>query len=530
VRAPGALASFRYPIFAAIWTATLISNFGTIVQQMAAAWLMISLSSSPTMVALVQTAASLPVLFLALVAGTMADRFGRRPQMLAAQILSLVAGGLLTWCAFSGWVTPWLLLFFTLVLGIAQAMYLPAWQSSIGELVSRPLVPAAMGINAVGFNVARSTAPALGGFILASYGPPTAFLLNAITFIGTTIVLLFWRPKRVRRDTPAEPMVAAIRAAMLYAYFHPPLRAAMQRCVLFSFFASSIFAFLPLIARDMGGGGIDAYSMAVTSFGVGAVIAGVLTTAMRRRFPIHVLSVGASAASGLVCVLIAFHPPPFLTLLALLVAGWAWVTSFNLYSTSAQLLSPEWMVGRAAAIYQTSVFFGMAAGSAFWGLISQQIGLAPTLFVAGVTLLVLMFLLRNRLALAGADARASRASAYQLRPPVLDLKPEEGPIYTEVTYHVARERTADFIEVIRYLGAIRRRDGVRRWTLRRDIDAPERWIESFWVSNWREQELRAHRQSEESELARARAAEFSPSDGRHVRRYLVARDGDLPRD
>jgi hypothetical protein len=98
-----------------------------------------------------------------------------------------------------------------------------------------------------------------------------------------------------------------------------------------------------------------------------------------------------------------------------------------------------------------------------------------------------------------------------------------------VTYHVARDDTGDFMEVIRELGLIRRRDGVRRWTLRRDLDVPELWIESFWVSSWSEQERRAHRQTEESDRARARAAQFSASDGRRIRRYLVLRDSEQPR-
>jgi predicted MFS family arabinose efflux permease len=517
-------------MFAAIWTATLASSFGTVVQQMAAAWLMMSLSSSTTMVALVQTAASLPVLFLALISGTMADRFGRRPQMLAAQLFSCVTGILLTWCAFAGIVTPWLLLLFTLLLGIAQAMYLPAWQSSIGELVSRELVPAAMGVNAIGFNVARCTAPALGGIILAAYGPPTSFLFNAITFIGTSAVLLLWRPPPVQREARGEPMFAAIRAGMLYAYHHPPLRASLQRCLLFSFFASAVYAFLPVIARDMAGGGINAYAMSLTCFGLGAITAGMLTTAMRRRFSIHLLSVCGSAASGLVAVVISLHPPPILVLAALMVGGWGWVTSFTVYSTSAQLLSPEWMVGRAAALYQTAVYLGLAGGSAFWGVVSRHLGVASTLLMAGGILLALLFLLRNRVAMADSSVRASSARAYPLRPPVLDVRSSDGPIYTEVTYHVASEHTAEFLDAVRNLGVIRRRDGVRRWTLRRDLDAPERWIESFWVSSWGEQLVRAHRQTEESERARARAAEFAASDGRRIRRYLVLRDSDLPRN
>jgi predicted MFS family arabinose efflux permease len=423
----GALAPLRVPMFAAIWTATLVSSFGTIVQQMAAAWLMMSLSSSTTMVALVQTAASLPVLFLSLVSGAMADRFGRRPQMLAAQLFSVGVGALLTWCAFAGMMTPWLLLLFTLLLGIAQALYLPAWQSSIGELVSRELVPAAIGVNAVGYNVARCAAPALGGVILAAYGAPSSFLFNAVTFLGITVVLIFWRSSPVREEAGREPMLAAIRSGMLYAYHHPPLRAALQRCILFSFFASSVFAFLPVIARDTAGGGIDAYSTSLTSFGLGAIAAGVLTTRMRRHFSSHVLSVTASAASGLVAVVIAFHPPPLLTLAALMVGGWAWVSSFTVYGTAAQLLSPEWMVGRAAALYQTAVFAGIAAGSAFWGVISRSFGVAPTLFVAGTILLALLFLLRNRIAMADSSMRASGTRAYPLRPALLEVQPSDGP-------------------------------------------------------------------------------------------------------
>ncbi len=161
------LAPFRHSTFRAVWTASLFSNFGGLIQSVGAAWLMTSISSSSDMVALVQASTALPVMLFSLTAGAIADSFGRRQVMLVAQTFMLVVSALLTVFAYLGLITPWLLLAFTFLIGCGTALNNPSWQASVGDIVPRAKVPAAVALNSMGFNLTRSVGPAIGGVIVA---------------------------------------------------------------------------------------------------------------------------------------------------------------------------------------------------------------------------------------------------------------------------------------------------------------------------------------------------------------------------
>ena len=184
------LAPFRHRIFLAIWTASLISNFGSLIQGVGASWLMTSIAPSADMVALVQAASSLPIMLFSLLAGAAADVWDRRSVMLVAQVAMLLTSAALSLLAYLGFLTPWLLLGLTFLLGCGAALYGPAWQSSVGEQVPRHVLPAAVALNSLGFNIARTVGPAIGGIVVAATGAQAAFLLNALSYIGLIIVLL----------------------------------------------------------------------------------------------------------------------------------------------------------------------------------------------------------------------------------------------------------------------------------------------------------------------------------------------------
>src|SRR5215203_6045276 len=183
------LSPFRHPIFLAVWVASLASNFGGLIQSVGAAWLMTSIGASADLVALVQASITLPIMLFSLAAGAIADNFDRRNLMLASQIFLLVVSIALTLCAYFGLVTPWLLLAFTFLIGCGTAFNGPAWQSLVGEMVPRSELPAAIALNSMGFNIARSVGPAIGGFVVAAAGAFGAFAINAVSYLGLIVVL-----------------------------------------------------------------------------------------------------------------------------------------------------------------------------------------------------------------------------------------------------------------------------------------------------------------------------------------------------
>ena len=201
-----ALSPFRFPVFRAVWAASTVSNLGGMIQSVGASWMMISIAQSADMVALVQASVTLPTMLLSLIAGAMADNLDRRKVMLSAQVFMLVVSVVLAICAFTGSITPWLLLSLTFLIGCGAAFNAPAWQASVGDMVSRAELPGAVALNSMGFNIARSVGPAIGGGIVAAAGAATAFAVNSVSYIALIVVLKRWRPQ-------AQPAGVAARNA-----------------------------------------------------------------------------------------------------------------------------------------------------------------------------------------------------------------------------------------------------------------------------------------------------------------------------
>src|SRR5437763_2020334 len=206
----------RQSVFRALWIASVVSNIGTWMQDVGESWLMTSLTPSPVLVALVETAGSLPVVLVALPAGALADIVDRRRLLLVMQVWMFVAAGAMGILALMGQMTPARLLWLTFLLGIGSAISNPVWQATTPELVSQSDLPAAITLNAVGINIARAIGPALGGLIVAASGPWAVFFLNAASFIGIMAVVYRWQPAHRKSKLPPEEIVGAMRAGPRY--------------------------------------------------------------------------------------------------------------------------------------------------------------------------------------------------------------------------------------------------------------------------------------------------------------------------
>ena len=182
-------APLRVPIFRAVWLASIASNFGGLVQAVGAAWLMTLIAGSDTQVALVQASTTLPIVVFSLISGAVADSYNRRRVMLASQLFMLAVSVALTVVTYLDLINAWTLLAFTFLLGCGAAFNNPAWQASVRDFVGMDLMPSAVLLNGVGFNVTRSVAPAVGGLIVAAFGAVAAFVVNTLSYLGLLAAL-----------------------------------------------------------------------------------------------------------------------------------------------------------------------------------------------------------------------------------------------------------------------------------------------------------------------------------------------------
>ena len=524
----GTLAPFRHRVFALFWWAALVSSFGSLIQTVGASWLMATIAPSPDMVALVQTAGTLPFFFLSLVAGAFADTHDRRIVMLASQGLMLVASAVLVGIAFAGRVTPELLLLLTFLIGCGAAAFAPAWQASIGEMVPREQVPAAIMANAFGFNLARSVGPAIGGVVVAVLGAAAAFLVNALSYLGMLAVMLWWRPQRAVSTLPREPLGSAIAAGVRYAWLSPHLLAILFRCLLFTVPLAAVPALMPVVARDLLGGGAQTYGLLLGGFGFGAMMGALSSAALRARFTSDALLRGLCVVAGLAMTGIAFAPWAPLNLLAHLVAGFVWTLGLATFNIAVQMSSPRWVMARMLALYQTFAVAGMALGAWGSGLLAGDLGLRSTLGLAGALALATVPFARW---LPVSVARLGSLDPYdapEVQPPKAELDESSGPIVVTIEYRVPAHHAEQFAEVINELGRIRRRDGARAWSASQDIDDPVLWVERFESPTWADHLRRYSRPTLADQAIRERLRQLIEGERGTVRRYVVRPAGAEP--
>ena len=522
------LAPFEHRAFALFWWASLASSFGGMIQMVGASWLMATIAPSANQVALVQTAASLPFFFLSLLAGALADTRDRRRLMLASQWLTLAASAALAVVALTGNVTPSLLLLLTFLVGCGAALFAPAWQASIGDMVPREQIAPAVMANAIGFNMARSAGPALGGVIVAALGAAAAFIINTVSYLGTIAVLLWWRPARTPSELPPEPLGSAIAAGVRYVMLSPHLLSILLRCVLYTIPIAAVPALMPIVARDLLGGGAPTFGILLGAFGIGAMLGALVSATLRSRFSSDAQLRVLAALACVAIVAIGQGRWPVFTLLAHVLAGSVWTLGFANFNIAVQLSSPRWVTGRMLATYQTFSFGGIALGSWWWGEVAHALGLRESLTIAGLAALVSLAVARwLPVSVARFGSLDPRAGA-EFHPPSVAIHSASGPIVVTIEYRVPVGNAAEFVGAINELGRRRRRDGARAWSVCQDIDATELWVERFETPTWMDYLRLRTRPTLSDQAVRARLARLIVGEHGSVRRLVARPAGAQP--
>jgi MFS family permease len=486
-----AWAPLRHPIYRALWTAQMVSNIGTWMQNVGAVWLMGSLGGSPAQVALVQSAVTLPVFLTALPAGALADILDRRRLLLATQSWMALTAITLAVLTRSDAVTPGLLLALTFALGLGVAINMPAWQAIQPELVPRREFPQAVALGSASMNVGRAVGPAVGGVLVAAAGSEAVFALNAVSFLGILVVLATWRRERSGSDVPAERLASAMRAGLRYAANSPALRAVLIRSATFMVAGSAFMALLPVVARDDLGLSAAGFGLLLTCFGAGAVLATALLPRLRESVGVDRLVVVATLIVASALVALGVLESVAMAVISSLVGGMAWVTCLSSLNVSAQRALPGWVRARGMGFYLLTVQGGTALGAAVWGVLATATDVRVALAAAGAAL-ALGTLMALRFRLAWGERLDLRSAPYSSEAAlVLEPHPEHGPVLVTVEYRVPPANADEFAERMRKVGRVRRRTGARRWGLWRDPADPWRFLETFLVESW-EEHLRQH--------------------------------------
>lgn len=480
-----------YPAFRSLWIATLVSTVGTWIQSVSAAWVMTGLTTSTLMVALLQSASSLPTVFFSIPGGAIADIVDRRKLMIGIQLAMALIGVAMTGCYFFGLLTPWLLLFFTFAIGIGTALNSPAWFATTPALVPPEDLSEAITLNGIAVNASRAIGPAIAGIIISLYSPGLAFAVNTISFLVLAIALLRWQYVQPKSSLPGEGFLGGMKAGLRYVRQSPHMHKIFLHAAGFFISASSLWALMPLIARNELHLDATGYGILLTSMGLGAVLAAFFLPMVRNNVSRNSMVLIASLAYGVSLLILGNVPSVPVANLAMLIAGVAWISAVSSLHVSAQTSTASWVRARALSVYLTILFGGMGFGSMIWGHVADISSVEDALLIAGMTLVVTALLL-SRVALPKIDNADFEPSLHWDELTLgFGTEYDDTPVMVHVEYIIAEEDEQAFLAAISEVEKLRRRDGAVFWGVYQGLEDRRKFTEYFLVESWLEH-LRQH--------------------------------------
>jgi MFS family permease len=481
---PSAWAPLRIPTFRMLWIVWLTANICMWMNDTTAAWVMTTLTPSPVLVALVQTASSLPVFLLGLPSGAFADILDRRKYFIATQFWVAGNAALLFTAAALDALTPAVLLALVFSNGIGLAMRWPVFAAIVPEISPRMLLPAALALNGVATNLSRVVGPLVAGAIIASVGSRYVFALNMALSIAAAIALFRWRRESTPSVLPGERFLGAMRLGWQYVRESKRMKDAVVRTTAFFLNSTAILALLPLVAKTLHGGDARTYTLLLGSMGFGAVLAATQLPRLRARWTSDQLIVGGSVIHGLSTLAVALSSSPWLASPAMLVGGMVWITVANSVTIAAQHALPDWVRARGMSIYQMAIMGSSAFGALLWGRIAEWTTISTSLECAAGSMLACLVLTRGRPLHGVEEADHTPIHPWDEPVPAHEMDPLEGPVMVTLEYLIEPTRAREFEAVMTQSRSARLRGGAVSWGLFEDVQVPGRYVEYFACETW----------------------------------------------
>jgi len=488
--AGGTFAPLAQSTFAVLWAATILGNIGSFMRDVASAWLATDLSSSPAAVATIQAAATLPVFLLAIPAGVLSDILDRRRFLIVIQFGMAAVSGTLMLLALKQALTIEILIAMAFAGGIGAAMMGPTWQSIVPELVPMQELKRAVALNALGVNIARAIGPAAGGLLLAAFGAATTYGLDLLSYIFVIAALLWWKRPERATDPLREHFFGAFRAGLRFTRAHSQLHVVLARAAVHFAFGSSIWALLPLVAKQLLHGGASLYGVLLGGVGAGAILGALIMPKLQRRLDADGMVLLSALVTAGVMAVLSVAPPVWIALPLLLLLGAAWISALTTLGGVAQAILPNWVRGRALAVYQMVFNGAMAGGSLLWGFVAQETGTPNALLIAAAGLVVAALLL-HRLRLPQGEEDLVPARHWPQPEMVGEIAQDRGPVMILIEYCVTAADRDAFLRAVHKLSDERLRDGAFNWGVMEDPADPELLTEWFLVESWAEH-MRQH--------------------------------------
>ena len=500
----------KIPVFRLLWGTWATANICMWMSDVAAAWMMSALTTTPIWVALVQTASTLPVFLLGLPSGALADILDRRRYFIVTQFWLAGTAAALCLAVLFDLLTPPLLLALTFANGIGLAMRWPIFAALIPEIVPRQQLPAALALNAIGMNASRIIGPLVAGALIASAGTAYVFVLNATLSLIAGFVIMRWRRDFVPSPLGRERLLSAMRVGLQFVRESAPLRGVFLRVSLFFFHSTALLALLPLLARRLAGGGAATYTLLLASMGVGAIMLVLVLPRLRQRLTGRQMVLAGTVLQSLSAMVMAFAPSVYVAVPTMVLAGMAWLCAANSLSLLAQMLLPNWVRARGMSMFQMAIMGGSALGAAVWGQVATMSSLNSSLVASALTGSIAMLVATRLLKDDMIEEDLTPSRAFNV--PVAPTPPSSGLVMVTIEYLIDPERAAAFLQLMQESRSSRLRQGALNWELLHDLGEPQRYLEQIVDESWTEHLRRFDRTTATDVALRDRKLAFHLGD------------------
>ncbi len=515
----------RQPAFRGLWLCGCVFFIGNGMQSMGASWLMIELTGSAFLAALVQTAVFMPMFLLALPAGVLADTTDRRRLISGALLAQVAACAMLALLGLAGWGGPASVLFLVFVCGCCTAMLTPAWNSSVVDPVPREEWPQAITAISIAYNAARAVGPTMAGVLFAWLGAGSVFAVTVFTTLVMWESIRRWPPRpHPPSSLPAERLWGGTLSGLRFAWHSRIILAQLVRVMAYNAAGSALWALLPVIAQRQLGTGATGFGLLMGCLGMGAVASGLVIGRLRARFGLDAIVNAACIVFALVMLLAAWVRVPVLIYLAMAVGGGAWMSAMSTFNTTTQASAPQWVRSRAVAMHIVAALGAFAMGSAFWGAISDIVGLTSALVTAGALMAAGLLLARPFPLRMGVTQEVTQGTPWDELFVEAEPTPEAGPIAVEISYRIRPNEDRAFLDAVSRLKAHRRRDGATFWRVYKDLGEPSRYVERFIVESWADYlHQRARATVADHALEAEVRAYLAPGESARMSHYIAER-------
>ena len=501
-----ALAPLQVPMFRMLWFTWATANACLWMNDVAAAWMMTSLTTTPIWVALVATASTLPVFLFGLPSGALADILDRKKFFLMTQLWVALVAVVLSVTVFAGVITPAILLTLTFANGVGLALRWPVYAAIVPELVPRDKLPAALALNGIAMNASRIVGPLIAGALIASFGSAYVFMLNAVLSLMAAVAISRWQRNVQPPPLGPEKLLSAIRVGLQFAGQSSHLKSVLVQISLFFFHSTALLALLPLVARGLDGGGAGTYTLLLAAMGAGAITAALYMPRLRQLWSRDGLVARGGWVQSASMLVVAFSPNAWIAVPAMFALGTAWITTANALSVSLQMGLPDWVRARCMSMYQMAIMGASALGAATWGQVATVSTVKTSVCIGAISGLATMLLAISRMKDNRVEEDITPSDSFRV--PVAASAPEHGHVMTSVEYFIDPARTEEFRALMQQSRSSRLRHGALQWELLRDVSTPGRFVEQIVDASWTEHLRRFERVTASDAALRDRKLAF----------------------